>query len=156
MIHMSSQRAHANTRPKRNVGKRHEARRVQDPQTRLHFCRIISDVFGVPYQISAEVYGDRSFWEGSYIAWVGYRNGKPIVTVATDSSSGVIGVYSVATVPKHRGKGFGEAITRHGVEQAARSTGLQRSILQSTPAGLTLYKQMGYQRLGLFSVFIST
>ncbi|MBK5292761.1 MAG: GNAT family N-acetyltransferase [Acidobacteriia bacterium] len=142
--------------PPRRPLPRLATRRVADPLTRMDFCQVVSDVFGVPDVVSTKVYGEQAFWDGTYVAWVGYCKGKPVATVATDAASDAIGVYSVATVPKHRGKGFAEAITRHGLLEAQRASGLQRTILQSTPAGLALYQNMGYQPLGHFSVFIST
>jgi ribosomal protein S18 acetylase RimI-like enzyme len=66
-----------------------------------------------------------------------------------------IGVYNVATIPQHQQRGYGEAIMRHALEQAYDEHGLERSILQSTPAGARLYHRMGYQTVAKIAVYAS-
>jgi ribosomal protein S18 acetylase RimI-like enzyme len=131
-------------------------RRVSDPRSRADFSSLVSGVFSVPASVISHVYGGEPFWEGDYVAWVGYEQNSPVTTMATCSTASAVGVYSVATSPQYRGRGYGEAVTRHGLESAFRASGLSRSILQSTPDGLALYRRMGYYPAGSVSVFISS
>jgi GNAT superfamily N-acetyltransferase len=55
-------------------------------------------------------------------------------------SSTVVGVYSVATVPAFRRRGFGEAVTWAAV---AADPALP-AILQPSPEGAALYRRMGF------------
>lgn len=128
-------------------------REVQDPQSRLDFIHVCVRTFGLPAAIARQIYGSERFWRGALRGWVGYAGGWPVTTAATEAAEGSIGVYSVATLPEFRRRGYGEAITRHSIREATTACGLECSTLQSTPAGLTLYRGMGYKPCGRFLVF---
>ena len=57
---------------------------------------------------------------------------RSLLMLRLAASDGVIGLYNVATVPDHRERGFGEAITRHAFSQAVRKVGPKPAVLQST------------------------
>ena len=78
------------------------------------------------------------------------------VTLATVVSDDVVGVYNVGTLPGHQRHGYGEAVMRHALENARAAHGIEKSILQSTPAGYRLYERMGYQRIASHTVFMET
>jgi hypothetical protein len=42
---------------------------------------------------------------------------------------------------------------RYALDDARRTTGIERTILQSTPAGLKLYKRMGYEAVTRVAVY---
>jgi hypothetical protein len=44
---------------------------------------------------------------------------------------------------------------RFALNEANRDLGMERSILQSTPAGLHLYRRMGYRTVTRISVYAS-
>jgi hypothetical protein len=69
------------------------------------------------------------------------RNGGRVVSGAMACvSAGVVGVFSVATVPASRRRGFGEDVTWAAV---AADPSLP-AILQPSPEGLALYRRMGF------------
>ena len=68
---------------------------------------------------------------------------------------GAIGVYNVATMPDQQRRGYGEAVMRYAVSEAQKEHGIERTILQSTPAGLRLYERMGYRKITRVSVYAS-
>jgi ribosomal protein S18 acetylase RimI-like enzyme len=68
--------------------------------------------------------------------WVGYVNSQPVTTAVTCVDGEAIGVYSVATVREHRGRGYGETITRFAIDAA-------------------LYRRMGYRPVGRFAVYVA-
>ena len=51
--------------------------------------------------------------------------------------------------------GFGEATMRHALRDAQRASGLEKTVLQSTQAGLKLYERMGYRKTAQFSIYLS-
>jgi ribosomal protein S18 acetylase RimI-like enzyme len=132
-----------------------DLRRVADDVTRRDFIRISSSVFCVPPRVADRVYGSERFWEGHMVGWVGYVNGKPVSTAATDCDASAVGVYSVATIAAYRGRGYGERVTRHALEAAMAASGHRQSILQSTAAGFPLYSRMGYRPATRFAVYVS-
>lgn len=129
--------------------------RVGNERTRLDFCHVISIGFHLPYAVAWSIYGGARIWESGYQGWVGYRDGQPVSTAATLATAGVIGLYSVATLPEHRRRGYGEAVARHALAAGRPDGGADRFVLQSTPAGHALYERMGYRRLANFVIYIS-
>lgn len=129
-------------------------RRVGDTATRDAFCTIGSVCFHVPIAWFREVFDNRVVWD-KFAAYVGYQDGAPVSTAAIVTGGGAIGVYNVATLPDRQRRGFGEAVMRYALCEAQRDSGIGRSILQSTPAGLRLYERMGYRRITRVSVYAS-
>ena len=132
-----------------------ECRRVKSAATRQDFCHITALSFQLPLDAAREIYGPERIWETDLVAYVGYLAGQPVGTAATVSVEGAIGVYSVATIPEFRGRGIGEALVRHALERARAATGLERSVLQSSRDGESLYLRMGYRPVAKFVIFVS-
>jgi predicted acetyltransferase len=59
----------------------------------------------------------------------------------------------VATAQEFRRLGCAEAVMRRSLEDAARATGLVRTILHASPMGRPLYSQMGYHDTAPFTVY---
>lgn len=131
-----------------------ECRRVQPGDSREDFCAIGSVCFNVPLAWFREVFEGEAVWH-DFVAWVGYRDGEPVSTAATVMGAGVIGVYNVATLPGHQRRGYGETVMRHAVAQAEREHGIRRTVLQSSPQGLSLYERMGFRTVTRVEVYSS-
>jgi ribosomal protein S18 acetylase RimI-like enzyme len=130
-----------------------DIRRVADRRTRMEFSHINSAAFRIPFEWCVDLYDTDKLWEGAFTGYVGYAHGEAVSTAATLVAGEAVGVYSVATLPEHERQGYGEAMTRHALEQAQASSGIRRSVLQATAAGLPLYRRMGYQIVTHFQVF---
>jgi len=78
-----------------------------------------------------------------------------VTTAAVVPGGKALGVYNVATLPDHQHRGYAEVVMRAALEDARRRHGIERSILQSTPAGLRLYQRMGYRTVTRVSVYAS-
>ena len=70
--------------------------------------------------------------------------GKPAATALLFFSQDAAGIYFVATLPAFRKRGVGLAVTLAAM-QHAKQAGFQYIILQSSEAGLNVYKQAGFQ-----------
>jgi len=130
-----------------------EVRRVCDAQTREAFCGIGSACFHVPLPWFHEVFDSPSVWQ-KFAAYVGYVEGEPVSTTALVMGGGAVGVYNVATLPGHQRRGYGETVMRHALDDSRRQHGVERTILQSTPAGFRLYERMGFRtvtRVGVYA-----
>jgi GNAT superfamily N-acetyltransferase len=130
-----------------------ECRRVSDAPTRADFSYIMSTAFGIPPWVAREVYQSENTWGGGMTGWVGYAGDLPVTTVATVLTGSVAGVYAVGTPPPHRRKGYAEAVMRHALLQARAESGVERSVLQSSEAGLLLYRSLGYRTVTRYAVF---
>lgn len=131
-----------------------EMRRVAAIETRRDFIRIASAVFHLPPPVARQIYDSERYWDGHMAGWVGYAGGRAVSTAVTDASGGVVGLYSVATTRDQRRRGYGERIARLAVAEAQRESGYSRTILQSTAAGLSLYRRMGYRPSARFAVYV--
>jgi ribosomal protein S18 acetylase RimI-like enzyme len=130
-----------------------EFRRVRDFGTRAAFNHIMSIAFGIPFDLSLQIYGSEKTWGGGLAGWVAYREGTAVATAATLIAAGVVGVYAVGTLPQYQRQGCGEAVMRHALEHAHAESGLQRSVLQSSAAGFHLYERMGYRTVTRYAIF---
>jgi ribosomal protein S18 acetylase RimI-like enzyme len=129
-----------------------DVRRVGDAPTKDAFCAIGSVCFHVPLSWFREVFEGESVW-AEFAAYVGYVNGEAVSTAAVVMGGGVAGVYNVATLPGYQRQGYGEAVMRHAVADARREHGVERTILQSTTAGLRLYQRMGFRTVTRVAVY---
>lgn len=132
-----------------------EVRPVADETTRAAFGHITSLSFEVPWTICREVYGAERAWRGSFRGYVGFVDGNAVSTTAVVVASGVAGIYSVGTIPGKRGRGYAEALMRDVLERVREETGVERTVLQSTRTGFSMYSRMGYQPVTTFTVFIT-
>lgn len=130
-------------------------KRVGDEATRRAFAHITSVAFEIPGTICLEIYGSGMAWKGAFHGFVGYIDGLPVATAATVVAQGVAGVYSVATLPHCRKRGYAEALIRHALSSAREETGIEETVLQATQSGLGMYLRMGYRKVTRFSVYIS-
>ena len=129
-----------------------EVRRVCDAATRDAFCCIGSLCFHVPLAWFAEVFSSDSVWD-QFAAYVGYRDSEPVSTAAVIEGGGALGVYNVATLPGYQRRGYGEAVMRLALADAQQRSGIERTVLQSTPAGLRMYERMGFRTIARVAVY---
>jgi ribosomal protein S18 acetylase RimI-like enzyme len=127
-------------------------KRVCDAVTREAFCAIGSVCFNVPLAWFREVFDPPAVWE-RFAGFVAYVGAEPVATTAVVIGEGAAGVYNVATMPGHQHRGYGEAVMRYALEATRREYGIERSVLQSTQAGYSLYERMGYQTVTNVAVY---
>jgi GNAT superfamily N-acetyltransferase len=131
-----------------------EIRRVEIGPVRDAFCSIGSVCFNVPLAWFCEVFESQPVWH-RFSAYVGYHAGEPVSSAAVVIGAGAAGVYNVATLPSCQHRGYGEAVMRHALDEVRREHGIERTILQSTPAGYRLYERMGYRPVTRVAVYSS-
>ncbi len=132
-----------------------EIRKVADAATRIAFTELTSLCFEIPYTVAHAVYSREAAWQGDYQGFVGYVEGKAVSIIALVEAADVIGVYSLATAPGLRRRGYAEALLRATVGQISERAGVERVILQSTEAGYALYKRMGFRDVTRFTVYLT-
>jgi ribosomal protein S18 acetylase RimI-like enzyme len=131
-----------------------KVRRVCDRATQEEFCAVGSVCFNVPLSWFREVFESNAVWE-RFAGYVAYVGSEPVSTAAIVIDGSVAGVYNVATIPGYQRLGYGEAIMRHALDEVQREHGVQRTVLQSTRAGLPLYLRMGYRAVTNVAVYSS-
>ena len=84
-----------------------------------------------------------------------YFKGKPVAIVTVVIASDAFGVYSLGTLPAvSRTRIWGDFAATCDRRCAGMTTGLERSVLQSTQQGMNLYLQMGYRVVTSFSIYL--
>ncbi len=131
-----------------------DVRRVETGPVRDAFCAIGALCFHVPPAWFNQVFDSERVWR-NFAGYVGYHDEEPVATTAIVMGGGAMGVYNVATVPTHQRRGFGEAVMRHALADAAAAKRDRASDLQSTPAGLNLYRRMGFRTVTNVAVYAS-
>ena len=70
-------------------------------------------------------------------------------------ADGVAGIYCVATVPEERGKGLGAYATAEPL-RLVRELEYRVGVLQSSPAGHSLYRKLGFADVGEVPLYMTT
>ncbi|MCC6618306.1 MAG: GNAT family N-acetyltransferase [Chloroflexi bacterium] len=81
-------------------------------------------------------------------AFVGYVGTVPVTTAMAVRAGATLGIYSIATVPDQRGRGYGTAATWHLMRDA--EPGWEAAVLQSSEMGRPVYERMGFELVGEF------
>ena len=128
---------------------------VADRVTRQAFGALTAVSFDIPAAIAKTVYEPERAWCGGYRGYVGVAAGKAVAIVAIVATPDALGVYSLSTLPACRRMGYGEALLRAAVSAEQQRTGIRRIVLQSTDAGYSLYRRLGFQEVAKFSVYLT-
>jgi ribosomal protein S18 acetylase RimI-like enzyme len=126
-----------------------------DSRTTAAFAQITSVNFDIPEAIAQAVYRPERAWAGAYRGFVGFVKGRAVSIVALVAAEGVLGVYSLSTLPEFRRRGYGEALLREALKREQARTGLAPIVLQSTDAGYSLYRRIGFRDVTRFSVWLT-
>ena len=138
--------------PRRQLPKL-EFRRIEQAHHRIAFCHITTMVFEIPFAMSRDVYDCESAWRNDFLGFLGYLNGEPVAAAVVAVTGEVAGLYSVATLPAHQRKGFGEATVRHAIEWMHAERGIEKFVLQSSREGLGLYERIGFREVCRFTIY---
>ena len=132
-----------------------EFRPVSNAATRANFATITGVCFDIPYDISSAVYKNEHGWKETYRGYLGIVHGVAVSIISIVAAGGALGIYSLATLPQYRRKGYGEALLRYAVARERERTGLERLVLQSTEAGHSLYKRLGFRDVTKYTVYLT-
>jgi GNAT superfamily N-acetyltransferase len=131
----------------------------------LRFVRVTDEAGLQAYaDLNAEGYGfaleaaragleGSCFWKEQVHAFLGFENDVPVSAAGAFAHEGRLYLALVATKPSAQRKGYGEATVRKALYEAARGTGLKRTILHATDAGAPVYRRVGYRKAALFHTY---
>jgi len=108
--------------------------------------------FGISPDLAASIYSlEVAALEGMsyYLARV---DGIDVATAAGFRIGDAVAIFSVATAPDHRGKGYGSAITAHAVRDAFDG-GAEFAALQSSTMGESVYKRLGFREVETYVLY---
>lgn len=87
---------------------------------------------------------------GRYRLWVGYIHEQPVTCAVSWTSTGVVGIYYVATLPQARRRGYGAAITL----TATQAEPALPAVLQASDLGRPVYERIGFVTIAQMSLWI--
>jgi len=130
-----------------------DIRAVSDAATFGLFADIIASTFDIDPEACRDVLTPPLLEAPSARWYLGYVDGVPVASSALITSGDVAGVHYVGTLASHRRRGFGEAMTRHAVDEGARA-GCRSSTLQASEMGQPVYERMGFRTVTRYKTFV--
>ena len=87
------------------------------------------------------------------LRWIGRVGGAVVATSRISIGAGVAGLYAISTLPAHRGKGYGRAMTIAAL-RAARDIDYRIGVLQASDLGYSVYRRLGFRDLFSYGVYV--
>lgn len=121
--------------------------------SRLHELQAVAEAgFEVPPGAMAALYTEGLIATSGTSWYLGNADGDLVSTGIGVQVDDTVGIFSVATPPAQRRRGYGAAITAHaaadGFERGARL-----AWLQSSPQGEPVYRRMGFRQVETYNLF---
>ena len=129
-----------------------EIRAVRDAEELHRFHKVSASGFDMPLEVAQSLMREAVLEEPAIEAYVGYVDGIPVTTSALVRSGTTAGIYNVATLATHRGRGWGEAMTWRAVIGGQRA-GCDVAILQASAMGRPIYERMGFRFVAPYRTF---
>jgi GNAT superfamily N-acetyltransferase len=126
---------------------------VDDPSSRRTVAELNAIAYEVPLEWGADFDERFGVWSHRAVGTIAYLDERPAACAVTVPLNGRLYVALVATAHEFRRMGCAEAAMRHCLDDAARATGLVRTVLHASPMGHPLYTQMGYHDTMPFTVY---
>jgi GNAT superfamily N-acetyltransferase len=120
--------------------------RASNEQVLQDYADMNSEGYGFALEAGRAGLRGSKLWMDTAFAYVGYVDDAPVSASAAIVNDGMLYLALVATRPDAQRKGYGEATVRHALSEAYKATGLRRTILHATDAGLPVYQRVGYHR----------
>jgi ribosomal protein S18 acetylase RimI-like enzyme len=111
--------------------------------------------FGISADLVASIYAlEVAELEGLayYLARAG---GKDVATAAGFTIGEGVAIFSVATAPQHRGRGYGTAVTAQAVRDGF-AAGARLAALQSSSLGESVYRRLGFRELERYVLYTAS
>ena len=87
--------------------------------------------------------------------YVGTVDGEPVTTGIAVTFGDSVGVFNIATPPRHRRRGYGAAVTGRAVADGL-AAGATWAWLQSTPEGYPVYERLGFRTVERWHCWVAT
>ena len=83
--------------------------------------------------------------------YVALADGTPVSTAIGFTQGEAVGIFNVATPPKHRRRGYATAVTARALSDGFKS-GASFGWLQSSPLAESVYQQMGFRQVETYTL----
>lgn len=108
--------------------------------------------FGIPEDLAASIYSLEVAALDGLAYYLARADGRDVATAAGYTIGDGVAIFSVATPPEHRGKGYGGAVTAQAVRDGF-DAGAAFSVLQSSPIGEPVYRRLGFRDVDKYLLY---
>jgi GNAT superfamily N-acetyltransferase len=122
----------------------HEIRRINEAAGLDDHIQALAAGFGVPEPMARPWIGEELWLRDGCAVYVGYTDGHPVSSGFGVRTGRTIGVYSIATLPDARRRGYGAAMTERVVADGV-TVGCDVAILQASDMGRPIYERLGFR-----------
>ena len=105
---------------------------------------LAAEGFGAPPEIFAPLYAPEVAELGGLAIYVGRAGDADVTTGIGFTQGDAVGIFTVATPPLYRGRGYGAAVTACAAREGFRA-GAQFAYLQSSTLGYPVYQRLGFR-----------
>jgi N-acetylglutamate synthase len=107
------------------------------------YAATLASAFEAPQEIMAKLAPPELFAAPGAVGYVAESGGE-IVAIGFGLTTGdAVGIFNIATLQDHRGRGYGRAVTERAVADGI-AAGATFAYLQSSEVGFELYESMGF------------
>ena len=107
-------------------------------------CVVAAEGFGMSLETIHEILTPRLVARDDVVFYAGYVNDEPVTSSCGFLYDSSVTVFNVATLPNHRGRGYGGAMTMATVIDGSE-WGCDAAFLQSTEMGFPVYRGLGFE-----------
>ncbi len=123
--------------------------RVDDPARLDDFRFVMSAGYNLPSEFVDRLVPEAALHGNELAYFIGSVAEGPVACATLSVANSTAGIYNVATLDTHRGRGFGTAVTSAAISRGA-DLGCDLAILQSSPMGASVYLNMGFSEIGKY------
>ena len=131
------------------------AMREVTPNEAGDWARTMSDGYGLPLGVGSLLGIDRAAARcpGKARYFAVEHEGRMVATSMLFLHDGLAGIYGVATLPEHRGRGLGAHLTAEPL-RAAWERGYTTGLLQASEMGAPVYERIGFRTHGHMTLLV--
>lgn len=127
--------------------------RIERDQDGAALTEVNCRAYDVPTELGSASVPERRFWQSAF-PYLVYEGDRAVSTATVLVVKDCLYVALVATLPEARGHGYARAAMSRALRAAHEATGIRRTLLHATDAGLPLYQSMGYQGIGRIDCYM--
>jgi GNAT superfamily N-acetyltransferase len=131
-----------------------ELRRARAPDDLAAMAAIETAAFGTDPEVARRLFGPGALDRPGTTMVLATVDGEPAGMAYATAFGGTVGVFGVATLPGHRRRGIGTAITAFAIHEGAEGADL--AWLQPNEEGRPVYERMGFETVADWQVWVRT
>jgi ribosomal protein S18 acetylase RimI-like enzyme len=127
---------------------------ILDPGQAAVHAEVAAVGFGAPLEAFRQLTTPAVLGRPGVRTYVGRIDGEAVATSVGVCLKNHVGIFNVATLPAHRRRGYGAALTLRALRDGL-ARGAEWAWLQSTPDGQGIYEKLGFSTLECWQCWIA-